>query len=70
MDILDGDGLTLPKVVKQAQLAQYNYILVIGDREMENNSVNVRSRDGEILGEMSLGENGGLVSFLDKQRQY
>ena len=70
MDVLDGDGLTLPKVVKQAQLAQYNYILVIGDREMENNSVNVRSRDGEILGEMSLGENGGLVSFLDKQRQY
>ena len=70
MDILDGDGLTLPKVVKQAQLAQYNYILVIGDREMENNSVNVRSRDGKILGEMSLGENGGLVSFLDKQRQY
>ena len=70
MDVLDGDGLTLPKVVKQAQLAQYNYILVIGDREMENNSVNVRSRDGKILGEMSLGENGGLVSFLDKQRQY
>ena len=70
MDILDGDGLTLPKVVKQAQLAQYNYILVIGDREMENNSVNVRSRDGEILGEMSLGESEGLVSFLNKQRQY
>ena len=70
MDVLDGDGLTLPKVVKQAQLAQYNYILVIDDREMENNSVNVRSRDGKILGEMSLGENGGLVSFLDKQRQY
>lgn len=69
-DMLDGDGLTLPKVVKQAQLAQYNYILVIGDREIENNSVNVRSRDGEILGEMSLGENNDLVSFLDKKRQY
>ena len=54
--MMDKDGMTLPKIVKKAQMAQYNYILVIGDKEVENGTVNVRNRDGEILGEMSIDE--------------
>lgn len=55
-DMMDKEGMTLPKIVKQAQMAQYNYILVVGDKEVENGTVNVRTRDGEILGEMSIDE--------------
>jgi hypothetical protein len=32
----------------QAQLAQYNYILVVGDSEVAGNTVNVRTRDGKV----------------------
>lgn len=35
----------LGKLVRKAQLARYNYILVVGEREMETNTVNVRRRD-------------------------
>ena len=74
VDLLETDGLTLPKMIKQAQLAQYNYILVIGDREQENGTVNVRTRDGEILGEMSIEDTRNnadeLVHFLNEKRKY
>ena len=41
---------TLNKMVREAQLAQYNYILVVGAQEMENGTVNVRTRDNEVHG--------------------
>ena len=71
VDLLETDGLTLPKMIRQAQLAQYNYILVIGDREEQNGTVNVRTRDGEILGEMSVDSgNDELLNFLHEKRNY
>lgn len=39
------------KKVREAQLGQYNYILVVGKTEMENQSVNVRTRDNVVHGE-------------------
>ena len=47
-DFEDDPGLTLNKKVRNAQLAQYNFILVVGQKEEENNTVNVRSRDNEV----------------------
>lgn len=41
------DGNTLPKRVRAAQMAHYNYILVLGDEEEENSSVSVRLRDSK-----------------------
>lgn len=38
----------------QAQVLQYNYILVVGDREMGNETVNARLRDGTVMGEVAL----------------
>ncbi|CBQ68427.1 probable MST1-threonine--tRNA ligase, mitochondrial [Sporisorium reilianum SRZ2] len=35
----------LGKLVRKAQLARYNYILVVGEKEMATNTVNVRKRD-------------------------
>ena len=33
--------------VREAQMAQYNFILVVGQSEMENKTVSVRVRDAE-----------------------
>ncbi|EDM08408.1 threonyl-tRNA synthetase-like 2, isoform CRA_a [Rattus norvegicus] len=48
------DSCTLNKKIRNAQLAQYNFILVVGEKEKLNNSVNVRTRDNKIHGEISI----------------
>ena len=40
--------------IREAQMQKIPYMLVIGDRDMENNTVSVRTRAGEDLGAMSL----------------
>ena len=52
----DGSGNTMNKKIRNAQLEQYNYILVVGKTEQENGTVNVRSRDNQILGEFSVAD--------------
>ncbi|KAI9533243.1 hypothetical protein NQZ68_025637 [Dissostichus eleginoides] len=49
-DLNDDQGATLNKKIRSAQLAQYNYIFVLGDKESESGTVNVRSRGGKQLG--------------------
>uniref|UniRef100_A0AAX7V4T5 threonine--tRNA ligase n=1 Tax=Astatotilapia calliptera TaxID=8154 RepID=A0AAX7V4T5_ASTCA len=49
-DLNDDEGATLNKKIRSAQLAQYNYIFVVGDKERESGTVNVRSRGGKQLG--------------------
>uniref|UniRef100_A0A3P8UNK4 threonine--tRNA ligase n=1 Tax=Cynoglossus semilaevis TaxID=244447 RepID=A0A3P8UNK4_CYNSE len=49
-DVSDDQGSTLNKKIRSAQLAQYNYIFVVGDQEVESGTVNVRSRRGKQLG--------------------
>ena len=41
---------TLNKMVRDAQLAQYNYILVVGADEAQNGTANVRTRDNAVHG--------------------
>ena len=41
---------SVPKKVRDAQLHQWNYILVVGDKEIQDNTVTVRTRKNEILG--------------------
>uniref|UniRef100_A0A3Q2Q210 threonine--tRNA ligase n=1 Tax=Fundulus heteroclitus TaxID=8078 RepID=A0A3Q2Q210_FUNHE len=50
VDLDDDPGTTLNKKIRSAQLAQYNYIFVVGDKERESGAVNVRSRGGKQLG--------------------
>jgi threonyl-tRNA synthetase len=40
-----------PKKVRDAELDKVNYILVVGDKEVSNSTVNVRTRDNVIQGE-------------------
>ncbi|KAJ0409076.1 hypothetical protein P43SY_002210 [Pythium insidiosum] len=49
VDVQDSSK-TLNKRVREAQLAGYNYILVVGDKEAERNEVNVRTRDNQVHG--------------------
>lgn len=35
--------------VREAQLAQYNFILIVGEKEREAGGVNVRTRDNEVI---------------------
>ena len=53
VDIDDSDN-SVNKKIRMAQVSQYNYILVVGQNEVDNKSVNVRLRDGTQLGEMSV----------------
>ncbi|XP_060857156.1 threonine--tRNA ligase 1, cytoplasmic-like isoform X2 [Metopolophium dirhodum] len=54
VDVDHGD--TLNKKIRNAQLAQYNFILVVGDKEKTANTVNVRTRDNNVHGEFSIEE--------------
>ncbi|XP_067161507.1 threonine--tRNA ligase 2, cytoplasmic isoform X1 [Apteryx mantelli] len=45
---------TLNKKIRNAQLAQYNFILVVGEKEKADNAVNVRARDNKVHGEISV----------------
>uniref|UniRef100_A0A3P9I9J0 threonine--tRNA ligase n=1 Tax=Oryzias latipes TaxID=8090 RepID=A0A3P9I9J0_ORYLA len=47
---------TLNKKIRNAQLSQYNFILVVGEKEMTSNTVNVRTRDNKVHGECSVEE--------------
>ncbi|XP_068394288.1 threonine--tRNA ligase 2, cytoplasmic [Eschrichtius robustus] len=51
---------TLNEKIRNAQLDQYNFILVVGEKEKTNNAVNVRTRDNKIHGEIS------VTSAIDK----
>ena len=42
---IDLSNNTIAKKVREAQLAQWNYILVVGDQEQESQTVTVRRRD-------------------------
>lgn len=62
---VDNTSESVSKKVREAQLAQYNYILTIGDKEVENQTVNVRTRNNEVLGEMKV---EALLSVLNTER--
>jgi threonyl-tRNA synthetase len=52
---VDHSPESVGKKVRNAQLAQVNYMLTIGDKEMENGSLNLRTRDNVVHGEMQIG---------------
>lgn len=51
---IDDSHESVSKKVRTAQLAQANYILTIGDKEVEHQSINVRTRDNQVHGEMQV----------------
>ena len=54
---VDDSGLRFQKKIRNAQVSQYNMILVVGKNEVDSRTVNVRTRDDEeTLGTKSLDE--------------
>jgi threonyl-tRNA synthetase len=51
---VDLSARTLNKMVREAQLSQYNFILVVGAQEAANSTVNVRTRDNAVHGTKSV----------------
>ncbi|KAG9489456.1 hypothetical protein GDO78_005429 [Eleutherodactylus coqui] len=57
---------TLNKKIRNAQLAQYNFIFVVGEKEKASNAVNVRTRDNKVHGEVSVASAVEKLSQLKK----
>lgn len=56
----------MQKKVREAQLAQFNYILVVGEQEREARTVNVRTRDNVVHGMHSL---SSVVEVMSRERK-
>ncbi|XP_078488966.1 threonine--tRNA ligase 1, cytoplasmic isoform X2 [Ciona intestinalis] len=54
VDLEKDPGLTLNKKIRTAQLEQYNFILVVGEKEETNGTVNIRTRDNKVHGELTV----------------
>ncbi|RMX43801.1 hypothetical protein pdam_00017062 [Pocillopora damicornis] len=61
-------GTTLNKKIRNAQLAQYNFIFVVGEKEENSNTVNVRTRDNKVHGEKTVDEVLEKFAHLSKER--
>ena len=57
----DNSSNTLQKKVRNAQLAQYNYIGVVGQEEVDGNCIDIRSREGERIGKYTFNK---LIEFF------
>ena len=58
------DDKTLNKRIRTAEMLGYNYILVVGEKEVAEHTINVRSRDGTLPRNSAL----GVDEFLDHVR--
>ncbi|XP_001498225.2 threonine--tRNA ligase 1, cytoplasmic [Equus przewalskii] len=61
-------GCTLNKKIRNAQLAQYNFILVVGEKEKTSGTVNIRTRDNKVHGERTLSETIERLQQLKQSR--
>ncbi|XP_075697830.1 threonine--tRNA ligase 1, cytoplasmic isoform X2 [Rhinoderma darwinii] len=61
-------GSTLNKKIRNAQLAQYNFILVIGEKEKASGTVNIRTRDNKVHGERTVEETIARLLQLKESR--
>jgi threonyl-tRNA synthetase len=62
---LDSGHESVGKKVRDAQLLKTNYMLTIGDKEVENKTISLRTRDNVVHGEMKLED---FLSAIVKER--
>ena len=63
---VDHSGESVSKKVRNAQLTQINYILTVGDKEMENHTLNLRTRNNVVHGELKLDE---FLQKIEKEKK-
>ncbi|SCA62887.1 Threonine--tRNA ligase [Chlamydiales bacterium SCGC AG-110-M15] len=61
---IDDSHESVSKKVRNAQMDQCNYILTVGDKEVENQNANLRTRDNVVHGEVNVDE---FISALSKE---
>lgn len=77
---VDDTSESVGKKVRNAQLMQYNYMLTVGDKELENRTINVRTRDNVVHGEMEMAQfieaiekesrEKSLISYLSEEAKH
>ncbi len=73
---VDESNESVSKKIRDAQLLQINYMLTVGDEEVENKTISVRRRDNIVIGELDLNSvlstlkresaDKSLTSYLEK----
>ncbi len=65
---VDDSNESVGKKIRQAQLSQVNYMLTVGDQEVENNTVSVRRRDNVVIGAVDLNSFLGTLKKESEDR--
>ncbi|KAJ1819751.1 hypothetical protein LPJ75_001111 [Coemansia sp. RSA 2598] len=61
---IDLSGNTLNRAVREAQLAQYSFILVVGEKELRSETIDVRPRQGARIGAKTVAETKAMFQDL------
>jgi threonyl-tRNA synthetase len=62
---VDDTSESMNKKIRTAQLLQINYMLTVGDKEVENKTLSLRTRDNVVHGEISLSD---FLTAIAKER--
>ena len=60
--VLDDSQNTLKYKIRNAQMEKVPYMVILGDKDVENNTISVRHRSGEDLGAISLADFEALLA--------
>lgn len=63
--IMDDSNESVSKKVREAQLLQVNYMLTVGDKEVENQTISLRTRDNVLHGELNILD---FLETIEKER--
>ena len=63
---VDDASESVSKKVRNAQLSQINYILTVGDQEEEHHTINLRTRDNVVHGEIKVDE---FIKIIEQERK-
>ena len=63
---VDSTQESVSKKVRNAQLAQANYILTVGDQEVEHQTANLRTRDNVVHGEIQIED---FLKIIEEERR-
>ena len=66
---MDERNEKIGKNIREATLEKIPFMLVVGDRDMENGTVSVRTRKGEDLGAMTLEDFSAKLRQIVDEKQ-
>ena len=66
---VDSRNEKIGKKIREATLEKIPFMLVVGDRDMENGTVSVRTRKGEDLGAMTLEDFSAKLRQIVDEKQ-